>query len=109
MTPATPSDLPAGPQADRQAEAPSVADLVAEAVLAVPGVHGLHGGAAGEIATYLPGRRVAGVRVRDDRCEVHLVLAYGTSLLEAADRAREAAARHVDTPVDVTVEDVVRV
>ena len=38
-----------------------IADRVAAAVIAVPGVAFLHGGVFGEIGTYLPGRRVSGV------------------------------------------------
>ena len=43
------------------------------AVLSVPDVHDLHGGAFGEVATYLPGRRVPGVRLTDDGVELHVV------------------------------------
>ena len=42
------------------------ADAIAAAVLACPSVAGLGGGPAGAVATYLPGRRVTGVRVRPD-------------------------------------------
>lgn len=85
----------------------TVADRVAAAVLAVPGVHALHAGVSGEVATYLPGRRVDGVRVREDRCAVHVTLTWGSPILESTDRVRAAAAEHVAGPVDVVVEDVV--
>ena len=39
---------------------PDLSETVAAAVLAVPGVAGLHGGAFGDVATYLPGARIAG-------------------------------------------------
>ncbi|MDQ1105378.1 hypothetical protein [Nocardioides zeae] len=84
-----------------------VADQVAAAVLAVPGVHALHPGAFGEIATYLPGRRVAGVRVADERCEVHVVLQYPAPLAATTDAVRAAVRAVVPGPVDVTVGDVV--
>ena len=52
----------------------NAADLVADAALSVPGVVGLHRGAFGEVATYLPGRRVEGVRLTDQLCAVHIVV-----------------------------------
>lgn len=88
---------------------PTVADRVAAAVLAVPGVHALHAGVAGEVATYLPGRRVDGVRVRDDVVAVHVSVVWGASLTATSDLVRAAAREHVTGPVDVTVEDVVEV
>ena len=84
-----------------------LADRVALAVCAVPGVAGLHTGAFGEVATYLSGRRVNGVRVRPDGCAVHVVLAWGAPVLATADRVRAVVAPLVGTSVDVTVEDVV--
>lgn len=94
-------------QSDTAGTPAQMADQVAAAVLAVPGVAGLHTGAFGEVATYLPGRRVDGVRVRADRCEVHLVLSWGSPVLATADRVRAAVAPLVGTVVDVSVEDVV--
>ncbi len=52
--PRTPSELT--PDAPDDA----LVDRVAAAALSVPGVHDLHGGVLGEVATYLPGRRVGG-------------------------------------------------
>ena len=87
--------------------AAQLADAVAAATRAVPGVADLHTGAFGEVATYLPGRRVNGVRLREQVTEVHIVLTWGSPLLDTADRVRAAVAALVTTPVDVTVEDVV--
>jgi hypothetical protein len=85
-----------------------VVDVLEAAVLAVPGVHALHGGVHGEVATYLPGRRVAGIRLDDERCDVHVVLQTRTPLLESSERVRAAVRALVDVArVDVTVEDVV--
>lgn len=86
---------------------PEAADLVAEAVRAVPGVAELHTGTFGEVATYLPGRRVDGVRLRDDLAEVHVVLVYGSPVLETADAIRAAVQPMVGTPVHIAVQDVV--
>ncbi|KQY55791.1 hypothetical protein ASD11_14895 [Aeromicrobium sp. Root495] len=87
-------------------EAPDQAEAVATAVLAVPGVHSLHAGLLGEAATYLPGRRVNGVRLGADDCEVHVVLAWDVPVLETADRVRVAVEPLVAGPVHVTVEDL---
>ncbi len=85
-----------------------VADSVAAAVLSVPGVVDLHPGSFGEVATYLPGRRVSGVRVRaDGTAEIHVVLRFGVPVLETADRVRAAVRALVPGQVDVTVQDVV--
>jgi len=85
----------------------ALADEVAAAALAVPGVVALHTGMFGEVATYLAGRRVDGVQLRPDSCAVHLVLAWGAPVLATADRVRAVVGPLVGTPVDVSVEDVV--
>jgi uncharacterized alkaline shock family protein YloU len=84
------------------------ADTVAAAVLTVAGVAGLHAGMFGEVGTYLPGRRVPGVRITDDVIEVHVTLFFGAPVRETAARIRTAVAPLVASGrVDVTVEDVV--
>lgn len=83
------------------------ADLVRAAALAVPGVVSLHGGALGEVAVYLPGRRVSGVRLREDRTQVHVVVTLGAPVRGTAEAVQAAvAAVRPGPPVDVTVEDV---
>lgn len=84
-----------------------LADAVAAAARAVPGVVGLHTGTFGEVATYLAGRRVDGVQIRPDGCAVHLVLAWGAPVLTTADLVRAAVAPLVGTPVNISIEDVV--
>ncbi len=105
---ATPQN--AGPQAPAPPSAapedPPLADRVAQAVESTPGVAGLHGGRFGEVATYLPGRRIAGIRLGDTAAQVHVVIDYGTKVPDVAAAVRDAVAPLVDTPVDVTVEDV---
>ena len=83
------------------------ADVVAEAVLACPAVAGLVDD--GSVATYLPGRRVGGVRVDDDGCTLAVALRPdGRPLPELADEVRRAAAAVLpDGPVDVLVADLV--
>lgn len=83
-------------------------DQVAAAVLAVPGVARLHGGLFGEVATYLPGRRVTGVQVGGDRVGVHVAGLLGMPIPELVAAVRAAAAPLVGgLPIDVVVEDVV--
>lgn len=83
-----------------------VADRVRAAVLAVDGVLDLHGGALAEVATYLPGRRVTGVRLTPDRTTVQLTAAYEQPMRAVADRVRSAVRPLVGTPVDVVIADV---
>lgn len=83
------------------------ADAVAAAVTSVPGVGGLHGGSFGEVATYLPGRRVPGVRLTDEIAEIHVAVVMGSSIRDVADAVVAAVTPLVSTPVQVVVEDVV--
>lgn len=94
------------PDHARAVDQGALADEVAAAARAVPGVVGLHTGTFGEVATYLVGRRVDGVQIRPDSCAVHLVLAWGAPVLATADLVRAAVAPLVGTPVDISVEDV---
>ncbi len=76
------------------------------AVLAVPGVADMHAGSFGEVATYLPGRRVVGVRMRTDVTEVDVVVDWGADVLATADAVR-AAVQAVNGPtVTVVIQDV---
>ncbi len=86
-----------------------MADLeaVAAAALGSPLIAGLTGGHFGEVATYLPGRRVLGVREVDGTIEVHVVAKWGTPLPEVADVVRAAVATHAgDAPVAIFVDDI---
>lgn len=67
-------------------------EAIAAATLACPHVAGLSAGTVEEIATYLPGRRVQGIRIRDDVLEIHLVAKWGTPLPEVAAEVRQAVA-----------------
>jgi hypothetical protein len=66
------------------------ADAVVAIALAQPGVARLSSGHAAEVATYLPGRRVTGVRLTDDAVEVHIVARWVPSLPDLAQRVRES-------------------
>ncbi len=82
-------------------------DRIAAAVLAVPGVHDLHGGMFGEVGTYLPGRRVTGIRIGDDGTDIHVSVHFGAAIRETAAAIRAAVSPFVQSPVSVTVEDIV--
>lgn len=85
-------------------------DRVATAVEQVGDVDHLHSGLAGEIATYLPGRRVGGVRVREGRVEVHIAVRGQRPLHETGAEVRRAVLGVVGArPVDVVIGDVVQV
>jgi hypothetical protein len=83
-------------------------DAIAAAIATCPSVSGLSGGLAGEVATYLPGRRVSGVRVTPDSIEVHVVARYGVGLhdVDSEVRAAVTAAVGAVTRIDVVVADV---
>ncbi len=94
------------PRAAPQPPGVELADQVAAVALTVRGVTGLHGGMFGETATYLPGRRVLGVRLTENVTDIHLSLAYGAPVFATAQQVRTAVAALVPGPVNVTVEDV---
>lgn len=83
------------------------ADAIATAVAACPAVVSLAGGGPGLIATYLPGRRVDGVRLGPDRVTVSVVGVQGIPVAVLADQVRAAVAPLAPgVPVDVHVADV---
>lgn len=95
------ADTAATPPASAAA---GLADQVAAAVVGCPGVAGL---VSGPIATYLAGRTVAGVALREREIEVAISAIYGTPLHPLADRVRAAVWRFAPGyRVDVLVEDV---
>ncbi|OXM66376.1 MULTISPECIES: hypothetical protein [Amycolatopsis] len=81
------------------------ADRIAAAVRSLPVIADLDSG-HGEIATYLPGRRVAGVRIRPDEITIGVVSRYPATVAEI-DAAVRAAVGAVDRPVRVAVMDIV--
>ncbi|WP_072805593.1 hypothetical protein [Rhodococcoides yunnanense] len=84
-----------------------IADTVAAITLSVAGVAGLHGGEFGEVATYLPGRKVVGVRIDSQYCDIHISADYPSDVNGVARGVLAAVAPHVPVPVSVTVEDVI--
>jgi hypothetical protein len=78
---------------------------LATVVQALPGVAGLHGGRFGEISTFLPGRRVRGVRIRDDLVTIGVVARDAAAVPRLGDEVR-AALGPLGRPVDVWVGDI---
>lgn len=89
-----------------------VAERIAAVVVAVPGVAALHGGTFGDVASYLPGRKLTGVRIGrvSEPVEVAVVVGMNRPIpAVVADVRRAVTAVCGDRPVDVTVADVVEV
>lgn len=84
----------------------ALADRVAEAVRESPKVVDLHAGSPVQVATYLPGRRVPGVRLQEDRIDVHVVLEWSDDLLSSAASVRDAVEAATGRPTVVHVEDI---
>jgi hypothetical protein len=89
---------------------PDLTERIADAVRAHPAVAGLRAGPFGAVASYLPGRRVDGVRLAEDGRGVELAVAVrlGARIPTVA-RELRAAVRELagEVPVDVTIIDVV--
>lgn len=86
---------------------PPNAVRIAAAVAGCPAVARLHGGAYGEVATYLPGVLVIGVRASDEEIAVHVTGVWPATLAEIAGQVRAAVEPFGSAiPVSVTVEDL---
>ena len=82
-------------------------DSLAAAAVACPAVARLHPGGTKFVATYLPGRRIVGVRVDDDRVLVSTVLSRGASVSALENQVRGALSPLVGgRQIDVHVADV---
>ncbi len=82
-------------------------EALARAVEGCPSVAWLAPGRGAEVATYLRGRRITGIRVVEGQLEVHVAARYGPSMPEVADEVRSAVAAHLgDKPVAVFIDDV---
>lgn len=92
--------------ADLEASQPAIEQIIADAVLAVPGVGGLSGGAFDSLATYLPTGRLLGVRRFRGRTEIAIVLQWGASADITAARVRARVRVLVEDPVDIEIADI---
>ncbi|MBO1768171.1 MULTISPECIES: hypothetical protein [Allobranchiibius] len=84
---------------------PQRVEVIAQAVLATPGVQGLHAGKE-HVVTYLPTRQVRGIREVEYGYDVHVVLARDCHLLLTVEAIRAAVQALAPGRVDVTVENV---
>jgi hypothetical protein len=87
----------------------ALAQRVAAAVAAHPAVAGLHGGIYGSVTTYLPGRKLLGVRIGegDEPVEVAVVLRGDRPIPEAVRSLRGEVSRLCGgVAVDITVADI---
>ena len=81
--------------------------VVAAAALGCPLIANLTGGRFGEVATYLPGRRIQGVRAVEGELEIHVIARWDVPLPEVADAIRAAVAPHTSgMPVSVFIDDI---
>jgi hypothetical protein len=86
-----------------------LAEQIASVVTAHPDVAGLHGGVFGVVATYLPGRRLIGVRVGagDETVELGVVLRLDRPIPGVVrDLRRAVSGLCGGAAVDITVADV---
>jgi hypothetical protein len=82
-------------------------DAVAAAVAGCAGVAALDGGPFGEVATYLPGRKVVGVVVGNGRVTVQIRSRWGITAADLAARITAVLAPLADSrPVDVVIADI---
>lgn len=84
----------------------AVADVVAATVRSTVGVVDLTSTPYRDIATYMPGRQVTGVRVSDGRTLVQVVVSDVRSIPETAAAIRVAVAAVRPAPVDIVVGDL---
>ncbi|GAA1283853.1 hypothetical protein GCM10009609_55940 [Pseudonocardia aurantiaca] len=97
----TPAAAPIGREIDRWV------DPIVAAVLACPLVAGLHGGRDGEAVTYLPGRRITGIRITVDEVAIHVVARYPAVMDQVASQIRRAVAPLAPgLRIDVVIEDL---
>lgn len=82
-------------------------DAVAAAVRHCPAIDDLYSGSRAEVVSYLPGRRVAGVRVAADHVVISVRGRWGVPVPELARQVRFALAALVGSRrVDVVIADL---
>lgn len=98
------------PAPDTRTPDPAVlAEVIAQRVAEHPSVAGLDGGPFGTVASYLPGRRVVGVRVdeTDGSVQLAVVLRLGDPLPQVVAELRQRVTGVAGpVPVDVLVADL---
>lgn len=86
----------------------SLADEIAEAVLAHPAVYSLDAGPFGTVASHLPGRKVTGVRASAGEAIEVAIVAYLRQPLPALITELRAQIREVagNLDIDIVISDV---
>jgi hypothetical protein len=93
------------PQQDAVVDGVNV-DAVARAVRACAGVSELAGGRFGEVASYLPGRRVPGVTVLPDAVGIHVKARWGVAARDLYLQITSVLAPVLDRRINVVVADI---
>ena len=82
-------------------------DAVASAVRAVPGVSDLAGGRFGDATSYLPGRRLTGVAVRDDAVRISVRARWGVAASDLLGHITLALRQIVpDRRIDLVIAEI---
>lgn len=82
-------------------------DLIARTVLACPAVDALDAGEPGSVATYLPGRQIAGVSVDEHRVAVQVRMRWGTTVQMLQQQVRAVLQPLVgNRRIDIAVSDI---
>ena len=83
------------------------ASAVSAAATGCRSVVALSPGPFGDVATYLPHRRIIGVRVTADQIEVRVVAVWGPPLAQVGEEVRAAVRPAVGAlPVEVFIDDI---
>ena len=86
---------------------PAVLRDLAGKIDAAPSVERRSGGVLGTAAAYLPGERIEGLRLRDDRLEVHVVMRWGSTVDDVERQVLAAAGTGWDPKkVDLVIDDI---
>ncbi|MHA6799116.1 hypothetical protein [Bounagaea algeriensis] len=108
-SPSTPADPGAARGVPQEGE---LADRISALLDEHPDVAAAHSGRFGDIAAYLPGRRVPGVRISDERVEIGVTARWSRRLPALVAELRAAVldlltrADSAVRAVDVTVADI---
>ncbi len=108
-SPSTPTEPDAAREVPQEGE---LADGIGALLAEHPDVAAAHSGRFGDITTHLPGRRVAGVRISDERVEIGVTARWSRPLPALVAELRAAALDLLTRAgsrvgaVDVTVADI---
>jgi hypothetical protein len=82
-------------------------DALHAAALACPGIAGVGSAEPGALATYLPGRRVTGIRVNPDSIELEVCTRWDASARQVGAALQTSLKEQADgRRIDVTIVDI---